>query len=212
VLVLLQSGLLAPFLVLTIGSTTTATDCTEHVIPDPLSELRQAELALASALKRRVPDWSPEAEANAARVKRVLGQILDYEAIARQALGPHWGALTPEQRATFLSLFSPLTNHAVVTAARRQVSVTYDSETIYGQEATVVVTPRIGGEKTVAFERIEYKLNDDCGRWRIRDVVVDGVSLVDGYRSQIDRLFRRGTFDDLVAVMRRKMMTSRTTQ
>jgi phospholipid transport system substrate-binding protein len=169
---------------------------------DPLAELRHADRELAIVLRRRVPDWSPEAEADAAHVERVLAGILDYATIAREALGAHWDALTPEQRAKFLALFSPLTNRALITAAQRNASVTYDSETIAGPDATVVVTPRAAGEPLGS---VEYKLRGRCGRWRIRDVVVDGESLVDGYRAQLDRLFRRGTFDDLLAVMRRKL-------
>jgi phospholipid transport system substrate-binding protein len=176
----------------------------EHVAADPLAELRQTDQALSSALKRRVPDWSPEADANAARVKRLLAEILDYEAIARLALGPHWDALTPEQRSKFLSLFSPLTNRALVATIEHNVSVTYLSETISGREATVVATPKAPGVEG-AVERIEYRLSEEYGHWRIHDVVVDGVSLVDGYRAQFDRLLRRGTFEDLLAVMRRKL-------
>jgi ABC-type transporter MlaC component len=175
------------------------------VAADPLTALRQSDLALTNALHRRVPDWSPEAEVNAARVTRLLSEILDYQAIARRALGPRWDTLRPAQQAEFLSLFTPLTNSALVAAAERQVSLTYDSETVSGDEATVVVIPRLADGGGRAVERIEYKLGVDCGHSRIHDVVVDGVSLVDGYRAQFDRLFRKGTFDDLLAVMRRKL-------
>jgi phospholipid transport system substrate-binding protein len=170
---------------------------------DPLAELRRSDAALVSALRRHVPDWSPEAEVYAARIDRLLADILDYEAIARQALGAHWDALTRPQRAAFLALFSPLTNRALVSAANRNVSVSYDSETISGSSATVVVTPQLPDASSAA--RVEYKLGERCGHWRIQDVVVDGVSLADGYRSEIDRLFRHGTFDDLLAVMRKKL-------
>ena len=74
----------------------------------------------------------------------------------------------------------------------------------YGREATVVATPKAPGAEG-AVERLEYKLSEECGHWRIHDLVVDGVSLVDGYRVQFDRLLRRGTFEDLLAVMRRKL-------
>jgi phospholipid transport system substrate-binding protein len=177
----------------------------EHAAPDPLAALRQSDLALSRALGRRVPDWSPKAQVNAARVTRLLADILDYDAIARRALGPHWDGLTQTQRTAFLSLFSPLTNRALIAAAERQISISYESETIAGGEATVVVIPRLVDGGGGAVERIEYKLGNGCGRWRIHDVIVDGVSLVEGYREQFDRLFRRGTFDDLLAVMRRKL-------
>jgi phospholipid transport system substrate-binding protein len=169
---------------------------------DPLAELRRTSRELTHDLKRHLPDWSPEAEANTARIDKLLAEMLDYEAIAQQALGPRWDALTPAQRGEFLSLFSPLTNRALIAAAARGVSVSYDSETISGPEATVVVTPRSGD---AALAHIEYKLRAHCSGWRIHDVVLDGESLVDGYRAQIDKLFRHGTFEDLLAVMRRKL-------
>jgi phospholipid transport system substrate-binding protein len=172
---------------------------------DPLAELRESDLALSAALKRRVPDWSPEAPVLEARIERLLGQILDYDSIARSALGPHWDALTNDQRSAFLALFSPLTNGALIAAAERRISVVYESETISGPEATVVVTPRLLEAEGGPVTRVEYKLAGRCGRWRIHDVLVDGVSLVDGYRAQFDRLFRRGSFDDLLATMRRKL-------
>jgi ABC-type transporter MlaC component len=172
---------------------------------DPLVELRESDEALAAALKRHVPDWSPEAAVIAVRIDGVLSEILDYRSIARQSLGAHWNALTKPQRAAFLALFSPLTNGAVVAAAQRRVSVTYDSETISGPEATVVVTPRVADGAAGPSTRVEYKLSGRCGRWLIHDVVVDGVSLVDGYRAQFDRLFRRGSFEDVLAVMRRRL-------
>jgi phospholipid transport system substrate-binding protein len=175
---------------------------------DPLNELRQTDLALSAALKRRVPDWSPEAAVHAARIDGLLAEILDYEAIARQALRAHWDALSAAQRSAFLALFSPLTNRVLVSAAERRVSVSYDSESVSGPEATVVVTPRSPDETASPVTRIEYKLRQHCGGWRIHDVIVDGVSLVDGYRAQFDKLLRKGTFDDVLAIMRRKLRST----
>ncbi|HVU49239.1 MAG TPA: ABC transporter substrate-binding protein [Polyangia bacterium] len=172
---------------------------------DPLTELRQSDLALSAALKRHVPDWSPEAQVHAARIEQLLQDILDYEAIAKQALGSHWQTLSPAQRVAFLSLFSPLTNRALLSAVERRVSVSYDSESISGAEATVVVIPRFADGAARPVTQIEYRLGERCGRWRIHDVSVDGVSLVDGYHAQFERLFRRGSFDDLLATMRRRL-------
>jgi phospholipid transport system substrate-binding protein len=152
-----------------------------------------------------VPDWSPEAPAHAARIEQLLEDILDYEAIAKQALGSRWDSLSTAQRSAFLSLFSPLTNRALVSAAERRVSVSYESESISGAEAKVVVTPRYLDDAARPVTQIEYRLSERCGRWRIHDVSVDGVSLVDGYHAQFERLFKRGSFDDLLAVMKRKL-------
>jgi phospholipid transport system substrate-binding protein len=173
----------------------------------PLAELRESDLELSAALRRRVPDWSPEAEIYAARIARLLGEILDYESIAKQALGKHWDTLTAAQRMAFLALFSPLTNRAFVSAFEQRISVDYQSESISGSgaEATVIVAPRFADGAAHSVAPIEYRLGQRCGRWKIHDVSIDGVSLIDSYRAQFDRLFRRGTFDDLLTLMRRKL-------
>jgi phospholipid transport system substrate-binding protein len=170
----------------------------------PMTELKRSHDALSTALRRQVPEWSPEASLVRSRIAHVLAGILDYQQIARRALGRRWDHLTDRQHIDFLSLFAPLTNQALIAAAERNVVVSYDSQTIAGTEATVVVSPKepsIG--QTIA--RLEYHLYRKCDHWYVYDVVVDGVSLADGYRSQFNRLLQRESFEDLLDLMRRKV-------
>ena len=139
-------------------------------------------------------------------IDQVLAYTLDYREIARRALGSRWDGLSERQRNEFLVLFTPLTNGALIKAEERHVTVSYDSETVAGTDATVVVSPKRSTlEETV--ERLAYRLCWKCGHWYVYDVVVDGISLADGYRGQFDRLLRRGGFEDLLELMRRKVST-----
>jgi phospholipid transport system substrate-binding protein len=140
-----------------------------------------------------------------ARIDRLLAGLLDYQEIASRALGDHWTALRTEQRDAFLALFSPLTNQALLSAAERRVAVRYDSETVMTTDAIVVATPQLPSAPPSVVQRLEYRLGRHADRWLVYDVVVDGVSLVDGYRGQFERLLRRGTFDDVLALMRHKL-------
>ena len=54
---------------------------------------------------------------------------------------------------------------------------------------------------------ISYRLRNRNERWRIIDVVIEGVSLVSNYRSQFAEILNRGTIDDLLAKMREKNFT-----
>src|SRR6476660_29327 len=97
----------------------------------PLDELARSERALAAAVRRRVPEWSPEADAVRNHVDRLLAGIIDYEAMARHALGPAWDGLNDKQRRAFVDVFSELTNQAFMAArARPGVVVKFDSETV----------------------------------------------------------------------------------
>jgi phospholipid transport system substrate-binding protein len=172
---------------------------------DPLEELRRSELALATTLRRRVPDWSPEATITEEQTDRALAAIVDYEEIARRALGARWGTFDASQRRAFLALFAPLTNNAMVEASERRMIVTYESETITGREARVVATARRLEGPRGAEARLEYHLALRCHRWFVYDVTVDGMSSLESTRAQFARLFKRGSFDDVLAAMRRKV-------
>jgi phospholipid transport system substrate-binding protein len=174
-------------------------------LDDPLNDLRRNSLALGVALRRRVPDWSPEAAVLKGRVDAILAATLDYEEISRRSLGSGWDNLTSAQQREFLETFSALTNQTFVAAMTRpDVHLRFDSETVMGQLASVEVTAW-DSKLTPDYEQhIEYLLTEKRGRWLIYDVLVDHVSLVEGYRDQFARLMRRGGFSEIIDRMRRK--------
>ena len=51
---------------------------------------------------------------------------------------------------------------------------------------------------------LDYRLLNKGVEWRVYDVVVDGVSLVNNYRGQFSKILRTSTFADLVDQLRKK--------
>ena len=49
---------------------------------------------------------------------------------------------------------------------------------------------------------VDYRVISRDGRWRIYDVVVQGVSLVSNYRSQFDKVIRSSSYPELVKRIR----------
>ena len=49
---------------------------------------------------------------------------------------------------------------------------------------------------------VDYRVISRDGRWRIYDVVVQGVSLVSNYRSQFDKVIRSTSYPELVKRIR----------
>jgi phospholipid transport system substrate-binding protein len=176
---------------------------------DPLNELRRADLALEAVLRRRIPDWSPEAEVRKQRLDAILGGLLDYERIARGALGADWSGLSGEQQREFLQTFAALTNQAFVAAMTHpDLHLRFDSETVLGSVASVMVTAWVATPTPKSEQQIEYRLARRQDRWLVTDVVVDQVSLVDGYRDQFARLLRRGGFGELMERMQHRLEES----
>jgi phospholipid transport system substrate-binding protein len=51
---------------------------------------------------------------------------------------------------------------------------------------------------------LDYRLLKKGDDWRVYDVVVDGVSLVNNYRGQFSKILRSSTFVDLLDQLRKK--------
>jgi phospholipid transport system substrate-binding protein len=53
---------------------------------------------------------------------------------------------------------------------------------------------------------IEYRLHKVDGRWLIYDVLVEGISLVNNYRSQFNRIITSSSYNELVQKMKSKQV------
>jgi phospholipid transport system substrate-binding protein len=51
---------------------------------------------------------------------------------------------------------------------------------------------------------IEYKLLQNNGKWMVYDVIIEGVSLVNNYRTQFNKIVRSGSYEDLVKKLKNK--------
>jgi len=51
---------------------------------------------------------------------------------------------------------------------------------------------------------INYKLHSVNNEWKVYDLVIEDISLVNNYRSQFDRVIARSSFAELIRVMKEK--------
>lgn len=45
---------------------------------------------------------------------------------------------------------------------------------------------------------VEYRMQSNSGKWKIYDVVIEGVSLVNNYRSQFNNILMKSPYEELV--------------
>jgi phospholipid transport system substrate-binding protein len=177
-------------------------------LPSPTIELRKSTEALRKTLARRHPGWSPEAEAQSASVQTVIDGLLDFEEIAKRTLPRKWEGLTTLQRREFLDTLQKLIERRPLD---RNLSIDLDSQVAYRSESIVddeaVVSSLVTSYKSgrPARRTVEYKLCFRNNRWRLYDVVVEGVSLVEDYREQFARIIKEDSFDGLLKRMRKKL-------
>jgi phospholipid transport system substrate-binding protein len=144
------------------------------------------------------------AEKRVGEIEKIAYELFDFTTMSKLVLARNWRKLTNEQRATFVQEFKRHLSHTYGTRLDR-----YDQERVdvYGaqveQKDDVSVKTRIVGGQFDGAE-ISYRLRKQADRWRIIDVVIEGVSLVSNYRSQFQEVLNTGTIDDLLAKLRDK--------
>jgi phospholipid transport system substrate-binding protein len=133
----------------------------------------------------------------------VVEKFVDFEELAKRALGKEWDKRTPAEQKDFSETMKGLlrASYAQKAIGQANAQVKYGKETINGSEATVGTTLTVKKDQVP----VDYKLYKSAkGGWRIYDVVTDEVSLVETYQSQFRKLLADKGFDGLLSTLKSK--------
>jgi phospholipid transport system substrate-binding protein len=135
-------------------------------------------------------------------LQQVIGGRFNYPEMAKRSLGAQWRTLTDAERMEFVELFQRLLSRSYLGKIEGYSGeqVQYLGERLEGGYAEVR-TKLVSGKAEIP---LDYRLLNTSGDWRIYDVVVDGVSLVNNYRGQFARIIRSSSYAGLVEQLRRK--------
>jgi len=167
------------------------TDAMKTTIDEVLRIIREKEL--------KQPARSEERRQ---QLEKVVGARFDYQEMSRRALGAPWNQLSEQEKQEFVSLFRTLLTNSYADKIE-----TYSGEGVqYLNERTEkdyaeVRTKVLSGKTEIP---LDYRLINKSEDWRVYDVVVDGVSLVNNYRGQFTKILRASSYADLVDQLRKK--------
>ena len=136
------------------------------------------------------------------KLEQAIGDRFSYDEMSKRALAAQWTKLSETQRKEFVDLFKRLLSntYAGKIEGYSGEQVQYLGERLkdgYAEVRTKVTS----GKAEIP---LDYRLLDQAGEWRVYDVVVDGVSLVNNYRGQFSKIIRSSSYDDLVEKLRNK--------
>ncbi len=167
------------------------TDSMKSTIDEVLRIVREKEL--------KQPEKSEERRQ---MLEKVVSARFDYTEMSKRALGAPWNQLTDQQKQEFVDLFRTLltNSYADKIESYSGEGVQYLNERTereYAEVRTKVLT----GKTEIP---LDYRLMNKADDWRVYDVVVDGVSLVNNYRGQFTKILRASSYTDLVDQLRKK--------
>lgn len=137
------------------------------------------------------------------RLREIVYPLFDFKEMAKRSLGSHWRGLTAKQQEEFSSLFKGLLekSYAEKIDLYDGQKVTYTQETVDKDFAQV--DTKVVGKNGESFP-VNYRLTQVNGKWRIYDVVVADISLVNNYRSQFHRVIVNSSFQELIDKLKEK--------
>ena len=128
---------------------------------------------------------------------------VNFEVVTRSAVGPKWREATPEQRGKLQTEFKTLLVRVYAGALSQlrdqTVEVTKTVPVPGGSQVVVQTEVRGKGEPI----KLDYRMDKaaDAPAWKIIDVNVGGLWLVQNYRSQFAQELTKGGVDGLIAAL-----------
>ena len=169
----------------------------------PMAATEQVRIVLDRVMEIQTrPDLQGESHRmeRAYLARQLIADNFLISDIARESVKDHWDRISQKQRDAFQSLFTAIFHNTYTRLVLKFVqsdTVEYQGDSAEGKGALVrTVIKR-------AYQQIpvDYHLIQKGARWYIRDVEIDGVSIVENYRNAFRRVMMNGSFDALLKNM-----------
>lgn len=144
-------------------------------------------------------------------IRALFSRVFDFRDAAERSLGRQWQARTAAEQQEFTRLFADfvqrgfvywLASVAEVDGRAGGATVQFINETVDRDTATVQTAILARGGRLIALTHTLVYRNR---RWVVRDVNIEGISLVANYRSQFDRVIRSSSYPQLVQLIRARI-------
>ncbi len=134
----------------------------------------------------------------AARVEKIATPLLDLEAMPRLAIKRHWKTMSKEQQTQYQTLFIEY-----LKASYRSKLMLYSNEEITYKKPVItrpglVQIPTELKSKDKIMKVLYYFRKTKAGYWKIYNVNIEGVRLIESYRAQFNEVIQKDGIDALL--------------
>ncbi|HNZ64836.1 MAG TPA: ABC transporter substrate-binding protein [Smithella sp.] len=138
------------------------------------------------------------------KLRVLYKQMFDEIEFSKRTLTRNWNNFTPAQREEFVKLFEQVLEKAygdkVLSYTNEKVD--FYKETMLSANQAEVQSRIITSSKEVpVFYRVIFK----DGKWKVYDVVVENISLVQNYRTQFNDILAKDKPEQLLEILRKKV-------
>jgi len=138
------------------------------------------------------------------KLEAIYEQMFDEVELSMRTLGGNWTKLNPAQQQEFIQLYRQVLEKAYLDKllSYTDEKIVFSKENMLSNNQAEVQTKVITSSKEIP---IFYRVIQKDGTWKVYDVVVENVSLVQNYRSQFNSILAKNTPDQLLEILRKKV-------
>ncbi|MFH1704196.1 MAG: ABC transporter substrate-binding protein [Nitrospirota bacterium] len=142
--------------------------------------------------------------AKKAKIRSISEKMFDYNELSRRTLGQNWNKFNNEQQKEFTELYK-----SILEDAYADKLITYTDEKVLFNKETILSEKTCEIQTTIVTKKadipIHYRVIQKEGEWRVYDIVIEGVSLVNNYRTQFREILASKSPDGLLDILRKKV-------
>jgi phospholipid transport system substrate-binding protein len=168
-----------------------------------LTPMEQVKKEINQALEiLKNPKLKPQERTK--EILNIVDDAVEWHEVSKRVLSVRWRNRTPQERAEFTKVFKEFVkaNYASKFEKYSGEEISYDKEEIDDGYARVIL--RISSKTMQKPITMECRLIDENGKWMIYDILIEGVSMVNNYRIQINDILVNSSFKDLIEKLKSK--------
>ncbi|HXX80555.1 MAG TPA: ABC transporter substrate-binding protein [Thermodesulfovibrionales bacterium] len=138
------------------------------------------------------------------KIRAIAETMFDFTELSKRTLAQNWSTFSPEQQKEFIGLYKSLLEDTYAD----KIMMYTDEKILFTKEVPLT-------EKTVEVQSTVIRKTDEIpmnyrviqkeGAWVVYDVVVEGVSLINNYRSQFREILVNKPPESLLETLRKKV-------
>jgi phospholipid transport system substrate-binding protein len=138
------------------------------------------------------------------KIRSISDKMFDYNELSRRTLGQDWKKLNPTQQNEFTDLYKSLLEDAYADKI-----INYTDEKVAFSKENQLSEKTFEVQTTVLTKKadipIYYRVIQKDGQWKVYDVVIEGVSLINNYRNQFREILMNKSPEVLIDTLKKKV-------
>ena len=138
------------------------------------------------------------------KLRVIYKDMFDEIEFSKRTLTRNWNKFSPAERVEFVNLFEQVLEKSYIDKILdySNEKVDFYKESMLSENQAEIQTKIITASKEIP---IYYRMILKDGKWKVYDVVVENVSLIQNYRTQFNDILAKDPPEKLLEILRKKV-------